>query len=274
MLPARRYSDARGPQSPGGGQRPLVAESDRDEREHTVTSGRSISLVDLQEAPPQQQEEVLAHHGREGLQAPMGPAHSPQGHAHSQPVTPQPRAAVRDGQPQSEPQPRRRPLQPLCFQNPVYHLSNSARRLSAPSSSDNVSTASSRCSGQPGVRGRAPSGDSSSGPEEPSGPPTPLRHRPLVACELPPGAATAVALPRQSSTAGTAHIIRVDRRAGGGAIGAQHSLRSSSSADTDLLPPPGPRPQLEDVAPALRSPGPQPEPQVLHSADWNRIMEN
>lgn len=227
-----------------------------------MTSSRSISLVDLQEVPPQQQEEVPPLLGREGSQAPMGPAHCPPGHAHSQPVTPQPCAALRDGQPQSEPQARRRPLQPLCFQNPVYHLSNSARRLSAPSSSDNVSTVSSRCSGQLGVRGRAPSGDSSSGPEEPSCPPTPLRHRPLVACELPPGVATAVALPRQSSSAGTAHIVRVDRRTGGGA---QHSLRSSSSADTDLPLPPGPRPQLEDVGGALRSPEQQPAPQVPHT---------
>ncbi|XP_075875980.1 ras GTPase-activating protein nGAP isoform X2 [Nelusetta ayraudi] len=254
--PADRCSDACSLQSSVSGQRPLLAELDRD----AVASGRSISLVDLQ-VSPQQQEEAQPRLGREGSQALVGPTQSPAGHAHSHPVTPQPRAALRDGQPQSEPQARRRPLQPLCFQNPVYHLSNAARRLSAPSSSDNVSTASSRCSGQPGVRGRVPSGDSSSGPEEPSAPPAPTRQRHPLASELPPGTATAVALPRQSSTAGTAHIVRVDRRGGGGAAGAQHSLRSSSSADTDLPPAPGPRPPLEDAAPPLKSPGPQPPPQ-------------
>lgn len=261
----RRCSDTGGLQSAAsdGSSKCLARDPEWDGQDQPVPGGRSISLVDLQEASPQ--EEAPPRLRREGLQTAAGPAQSPLGHAHSQPVTPQPRAALRDGQPQSEPQARRRPLQPLCFQNPVYHLSNVARRLSAPSSSDNVSTASSRCSGQPGVRGRVPSGGdsgSSSGPEEGSEPPAAARRPPLV-CELPPGTATAVALPRQSSTAGTAHIVKVDRQARGGAgARAQHSLRSSSSADTDTLPPPGPRPHLEEVSPPLRCPGPQPPPQV------------
>uniref|UniRef100_UPI003AAC0F87 ras GTPase-activating protein nGAP isoform X5 n=1 Tax=Centroberyx gerrardi TaxID=166262 RepID=UPI003AAC0F87 len=325
-------SEVRSLQSPVGeamegylrGQRPLLGQqhasahsasfSDQEERDDPLPNGRSISLVDLQDAhglhaapgPP-------AHHeapprlSRAGSQASVGHP-QPQSHqvrpgyARSNPLTPQPaphqaKAPPRDGLPQSAPQVRRplhpslsqqRSLQPLSFQNPVYHLSNpahslthsarSAHSLRQDSSSENLSTESSHNShsnsdefgSQAGVKGRVPSNGSleefggrrSAQSEECS---TPRRHAPP---DLPPGAATAVAVavPRQSTVAGTAHIVRVEQqsRGGGGArtprsLPHSASLRSSSSANTE--PPPAPAPGLaagrqqsmESPVPALRS---------------------
>ncbi|XP_071752086.2 ras GTPase-activating protein nGAP [Centroberyx gerrardi] len=325
-------SEVRSLQSPVGeamegylrGQRPLLGQqhasahsasfSDQEERDDPLPNGRSISLVDLQDAhglhaapgPP-------AHHeapprlSRAGSQASVGHP-QPQSHqvrpgyARSNPLTPQPaphqaKAPPRDGLPQSAPQVRRplhpslsqqRSLQPLSFQNPVYHLSNpahslthsarSAHSLRQDSSSENLSTESSHNShsnsdefgSQAGVKGRVPSNGSleefggrrSAQSEECS---TPRRHAPP---DLPPGAATAVAVPRQSTVAGTAHIVRVEQqsRGGGGArtprsLPHSASLRSSSSANTEPPPAPAPAPGLaagrqqsmESPVPALRS---------------------
>lgn len=239
---------------------------------------------------------VLPHHeapprlSGASPQAFVGPTTSPLSYAHSNPVTPQPRAALRDGQPQSVPQARRplqpslsqhRSLQPLSFQNPVYHLTNPAHRLSTHSSSENLSTESSHCShsncddlsSQLGVKGRTASNSSleelgsrqSVHSEERSAP----RRHPLP--DLPPGVATAVAIPRQSTTAGTAHIVKVEKRnrAGGGSrmqrsIPQSASLRSSSSANTDPAPTTGHVPcqqspcSVENVAPPPRSTAQQP----------------
>ncbi|XP_029971575.1 ras GTPase-activating protein nGAP isoform X3 [Salarias fasciatus] len=293
--PADSRSDVRSLQSPvgelmegyGRGQRPLLAQqhpsvrssfSDPEERDALLPNGRSISLVDLQEAqhphgpaPPPPHHEAPPRLGRAGSQASVGHGPPPPTFPHSNPVTPQPaphqaRAAARDAQPQSAPQARRplhpslgqqRSLQPLSFQNPVYHLSNPAQRPAhsprRDSSSENLSTESSHNShsnsddfgSQAGVKGRAASNSSldelgsrrSTQSEDCS---TPRRRAPP---DLPPGAATAVAVPRQSSTAGTAHIVKVEQqsRGGGGARTPRShphsaSLRSSSSANTEPTP--------------------------------------
>ncbi|XP_069578930.1 ras GTPase-activating protein nGAP isoform X2 [Brachyistius frenatus] len=333
--PADSRSDVRSLQSPvgdpvegyGRGQRPLLAHrhpsahgsfSDQEERDGPLPNGRSVSLVDLQDAQiphgppgPPQHHEAPPRLGRAGSQASVGPGPPPPPptiYPHSNPLTPQPaphqiKAPPRDGQPQSAPQVRRplhpslsqqRSLQPLSFQNPVYQLSNPAHSLSTrsahslrqDSSSENLSTESSHNShsnsddfgSQVGVKGRVPSngsldeaggGRSAAGDEGSA----PRRHAPP---DLPPGAATAVAVPRQSTTAGTAHIVKVEQqsRGGGGArtprsLPQSASLRSSSSANTE--PPPaaaaGPanRQQSscsgENAAPPPRSAA-KPPPQV------------
>lgn len=307
------------------GQRPLLAPqhpsthsfSDQEEPDAVLPNGRSISLVDLQEAqslhgPPG----PLAHHeapprlSRVGSQASVSHARpqsplSQLNYPHSTPLTPQLKAAVRDVQPQSAPQVRRplhpslsqqRSLQPLSFQNPVYQLGNpahslthstrSAHSLRQDSSSENLSTESSHNShsnsddfgSQVGVKGRAPSNSSldeigsrrSTQSEECS---TPRRN---ALADLPPGAATAVAIPRQSTTAGTAHIVKVEQqsRGGGGArtprsLPQSASLRSSSSANTEPTPTTGHAPNrqqstcsVESATPGVRSVTKQPPPQV------------
>ncbi|XP_018534493.1 ras GTPase-activating protein nGAP isoform X3 [Lates calcarifer] len=294
--PADSHCEVRSLQSPADrmegyrAQRPLLAQqhpsihtsfSDQEERDSLLPNGRSISLVDLQDAQslhgpagPPPHHEAPPRLSRVGSQASIGHGPPPLGYPHSNPLTPQPaphqiKAPPRDGQPQSAPQVRRplhpslsqqRSLQPLSFQNPVYHLSNAAHSLSTrsahslrqDSSSENLSTESSHNShsnsddygSQVGVKGRAPSNSSldelgsrrSTQSEECS---TPRRHAPS---DLPPGAtATAVAVPRQSTTAGTAHIVKVEQQSRGGArtprsLPHSASLRSSSSANTEPTP--------------------------------------
>ncbi|XP_047197948.1 ras GTPase-activating protein nGAP isoform X3 [Hippoglossus stenolepis] len=296
--PANSHCEVRSLQSPCSdlmdgyvrGQRPLLAQqhpsihssvSDQ-ERDNLLSNGRSVSLVDLQDAQslhaaagPPPHHEAPPRPSRAGSQASIGHGPPPHTYPHSNPLTPQPalhqpKAAARDGQPQSAPQVRRplhpsvsqqRSLQPLSFQNPVYHLSNPAHSLSTrsahslqqDSSSENLSTESSHNShsnsddygSQVGVKGRVPSNSSldelgsrrSMQSEECS---TPRRH---ALPDLPPGTATAVAIPRQSTTAGTAHIVKVEQqsRGGGGArtprsLPHSASLRSSSSANTEPTP--------------------------------------
>lgn len=259
-------------------KRPLLAQqhpsarssfSDQEEREEPLPNGRSVSLVDLQDVQSPHGAGVVAPHheapphlSRVGSQASIGHAPNLGIYAGSSPVSPQPgsqqaRAPPRDAQPQSAPQVRRplppslsqqRSLQPLSFQNPVYHLSNAARSPRRDSSSENLSTESSHnshsnsddfCSQGGGAKGHVASNSSldevgSRRGEDCSAP------RRLV---LPPGAATAVAVPRQSTTAGTAHIVKVEQqsRGGGGArtprsLPHSSSLRSSSSANTEPTP--------------------------------------
>lgn len=284
-----------------------------------LPNGRSISLVDLQDAQnlhgpagPMPHHEAPPRLSRAGSQASIGHAPPPLNYALSNPLTPQPaphqiKVPPRDGQPQSAPQVRRplhpslsqqRSLQPLSFQNPVYHLSNPAHSLSThsahslrhDSSSENLSTESSHNShsnsddfgSQVGVKGRVASNSSldelgsrrSTQSEECS---TPRRH---ALPDLPPGAATAVAIPRQSTTAGTAHIVKVEQqsRGGGGAktprsLPHSASLRSSSSANTEPTPTTTHSPRqpsncsVENVAPPPRSISKQP-PQVQQQHTW------
>uniref|UniRef100_A0A3Q1B6T3 RAS protein activator like 2 n=1 Tax=Amphiprion ocellaris TaxID=80972 RepID=A0A3Q1B6T3_AMPOC len=167
------------------GQRPLLTQqlpstrtsfSDQEDRDVLLPNGRSISLVDLQDAQnlhgpvrPPPHHEAPPRLSRVGSQASIGQAPPPAAYPHSNPLTPQPaphqaKAPPRDSQPQSAPQVRRplhpsvgqqRSLQPLSFQNPVYHLSNPAHSLSTSSahslrqdsSSENLSTESSHNSG-------------------------------------------------------------------------------------------------------------------------------
>ncbi|TMS01802.1 Ras GTPase-activating protein nGAP, partial [Larimichthys crocea] len=280
--PADSHSEVRSLQSPVSdlmegyvrGQRPLLAQqhpsahgsfSDHEERDGPLPNGRSISLVDLQDAQsphatagPPPHHEAPPRLSRVGSQASIGHAPPPLTYPHSNPLTPQPASASRQSGVQRRQQ---RSLQPLSFQNPVYHLSNPAHSLSTrsahslrhDSSSENLSTESSHNShsnsddfgSQVGVKGRVASNSSldelgsrrSTQSEECS---TPRRHVPP---DLPPGAATAVAVPRQSTTAGTAHIVKVEQqsRGGGGArtprsLPHSASLRSSSSTNTEPTP--------------------------------------
>ncbi|XP_078121269.1 ras GTPase-activating protein nGAP isoform X1 [Sander vitreus] len=306
--PADSRSDARSLQSPLSdamegyvrGQRPLLAPqhpsahasfSDPEERDVPLPNGRSVSLVDLQDPQslgtpplPPPHHEAPPRLSRVGSQASIGHAAPPLPPPlnYSNPLTPQPlhaKSSPRDGQPQSAPQVRRplhpslsqqRSLQPLSFQNPVYHLTNPATRsahsLRRDSSSENLSTESSHNShsnsddfgSQVGAQGRAASSSSldesgsrrSAQSEECS---TPRRH---ALPDLPPGTATAVAIPRQSTTAGTAHIVKVEQqsRGGGGArtprsLPLSASLRSSSSANTEPTATPAHATRQQPVGP-------------------------
>nr|XP_029479607.1 ras GTPase-activating protein nGAP-like isoform X3 [Oncorhynchus nerka] len=259
--------------------------SDKEERENLLPNGRSISLVDLQDSHmvqsgqgPLPLHEAPPRLSRVGSQVSIGHPHqatTPQSHQalHQKP-------SLRDNLPQSAPQVRRplhpslsqqKSLQPLSFQNPVYHLSNltqqqqhtavhstthsghshSVHSLQPGSSSENLSTDSSRSHSNSEVEfgggnkgGRVPSNSSleefsqrSTQSEDCS---TPRRHT------LPDhqGGAHAVAVPRQNST-GTAHIVRVEQQSrSGGSGGARTphslphsaSLRSSSSINTEPMP--------------------------------------
>uniref|UniRef100_A0A669DBI5 RAS protein activator like 2 n=1 Tax=Oreochromis niloticus TaxID=8128 RepID=A0A669DBI5_ORENI len=260
-------SEVRSLQTPVRGQRPLLAQqhhsnhtsfSDQEERDTLLPNGRSISLVDLQDAQslhgntgPPPHHEAPPRLSRVGSQASVGHAVAPA------------KVPPRDGQPQSAPQVRRplhasvsqqRSLQPLSFQNPVYHLSNpahsmstrSAHSLRQDSSSENLSTESSHNShsnsddfgSQVGGKGRAPSNSSldevgsrrSTQSEECS---TPRRH---ALQDLPPGTATAVAIPRQSTTAGTAHIIKVEQQSKGGGQGRHGLLHTAPHCAAAAMP--------------------------------------
>ncbi|XP_037313790.2 ras GTPase-activating protein nGAP isoform X3 [Pungitius pungitius] len=299
--PTDSHSDARSLMGGSArGQRPLLAQqhssarsSLSDQDEPLLPNGRSVSLVDLQEAQGLHHE-APPRLSRTGSQASVGHAPPPPNYPHSNSLTTQPappRGAGREGQPQSAPQARRplppslgqqRGLQPLSFQNPVYHLSNPAHSLSTrsahslrrDSSSDNLSTESSHNShsnsddfgSQGGVKGRAPStssleesgGRRSAHSEERS---TPRRHAPP---DLPPGAATAVAVPRQSTTAGTAHIVKVEQqsRGGGGARTPCSVPAGASVRGAEPAPPPHQHATSppENTAPPPRSAAKQPQP--------------
>ncbi|XP_062336611.1 ras GTPase-activating protein nGAP isoform X2 [Osmerus eperlanus] len=295
--------------------------SDQEERENLLPNGRSISLVDLQDSHALQSaqgplglHEAPQRLSRVGSQVSIGHPHNTQLqglHPYSNPHTPHQalhatKTSLRDSLPQSAPQVRRplppslsqqRSLQPLSFQNPVYHLSNltqhalnrSTHSLQHDSSSENLSTESSRNSqsnsedfggsgSQAGGRGGKGCVASNSSLEEFGSRrsvqseecSTPRRHT-----QPEHGAATAVAVPRQSSTAGTAHIVRVEqqsRGAGGGSAGARTphslphsaSLRSSNSANTEPA-----RLQstcsVESPVPSVRSVAKQQTPQQVQS---------
>ncbi|KAM6919446.1 LOW QUALITY PROTEIN: ras GTPase-activating protein nGAP [Lycodopsis pacificus] len=292
-------ADSRSLRSPVGdlmegfarGQRPLLAQqqpsthtsfSDHEERDHLLPNGRSISLVDLQDVQsPPGHHEAPPRLSRAGSQASVGQPPPPPLN-YSNPT----RAPPRDGQPQSAPQARRplrpslsqqRSLQPLSFQNPVYHLSNpahsSAHSLRHDSSSENLSTESSSHNSrsisddfggsQVGVKGRAPSNSSldesggrrSAQSEERSTPPP--RH---ATPDLP----VAVAVPRQSTTAGTAHIVKVEQQSrGGGGARTPRSLPHSVNAEPTPTPGHAARQQpacsTENTAPPPRSAAKQPQ---------------
>uniref|UniRef100_A0A4W4ECJ4 RAS protein activator like 2 n=1 Tax=Electrophorus electricus TaxID=8005 RepID=A0A4W4ECJ4_ELEEL len=178
--PAQEHTEvlARGKPPLLGQQPPLhsMSFSDKEEREHHLPNGRSISLVDLQDSHllqgppgPLSLHEAPPRLGCVGSQASIEPL----------PAQPQPSlvkaVAARDSLPQSVPQSRRplpptlsqqRSLQPLSFQNPVYHLSNPPQASPRPARSPQRRAGSS--SGNP-----AGGGGSVASPRHPAPPPGP-----------------------------------------------------------------------------------------------------
>lgn len=316
MCPASCSRSVHSLQSPvemmeGPPQRPLPIpnSSQEQQRDSLLPSGRSVSLVDLQEvrnlqdspAPPPHHEGPCL--SRSGSRASISAAPTPAAFPSSNPVTPalpQAKAPHRDLQPQSAPQVRRlqppltqqRSLQPLSFQNPVYHLINPANSLSTrsahslrrDSSSENLSTESSHNSHSNSddfgsqEAGKACAASNSSLDEGGSRRSTQSEEyfspRRLVRPNLALNAATAVAIPRQSTTTGTAHIVKVEQqsRVVGGArtphsLPVSSSLRSSSSANTEPTPTTGPsnlqQSSAESVVPPTTSTA-KTSPQVPH----------
>lgn len=295
----------------GPPQRPLPIPNggQGQQRDSLLPSGRSVSLVDLQDVRSlQDAPQPLPHHegpclSRSGSRASISAAPTPAAFPSSNPVTPalpQSKAPHRDLQPQSAPQVRRlqppltqqRSLQPLSFQNPVYHLINPANSLSTrsahslrrDSSSENLSTESSHNSHSNSddfgsqEAGKACAASNSSLDEGGSRRSTQSEEyfspRRLVRPNLAQSAATAVAIPRQSTTTGTAHIVKVEQqsRVGGGArtphsLPVGSSLCSSSSANTEPTPTAGPsnlqQSSVENVVPPTISTAKAPS-QVLH----------
>lgn len=263
---------------PGRAPRPLLVQpqnlTSQDERNDLLQNGRSVSLVDLQ-TDARTLQDTPPGLSRTGSQASIGHRPPPLNHAHSNPISPpspahQNQAPPKEAGPQSAPQMRRplhvsisqqRSLQPLSFQNPVYHLTNPAHSQATghahslqDSSSENLSTESSSnshsnsddCGSQAGVRVRAPSRcsldqvDATPSLHSDDGP-TPRRP---TAPDLSPGTATAVAVPRHGTAAGTAHIIKVEQqsRTGGGArtprsLPHSASVCSSGSANANAHTP-------------------------------------
>uniref|UniRef100_A0A3B3B8D5 RAS protein activator like 2 n=1 Tax=Oryzias melastigma TaxID=30732 RepID=A0A3B3B8D5_ORYME len=242
----------------GPPQRPLPIpnSSQEQQRDSLLPSGRSVSLVDLQEVRNLQDSPAPPPHHE-------GPCLSRSGSRASISA----KAPHRDLQPQSAPQVRRlqppltqqRSLQPLSFQNPVYHLINPANSLSTrsahslrrDSSSENLSTESSHNSHSNSddfgsqEAGKACAASNSSLDEGGSRRSTQSEEyfspRRLVRPNLALNAATAVAIPRQSTTTGTAHIVKVEQqsRVVGGArtphsLPVSSSLRSSSSVTSPV----------------------------------------
>lgn len=219
--------------------------SDKEQESH-LPNGRSISLMDLQEshlvheAPPRI--------GRVGSQASIGPLPPPLPHLHHHHPQQQQAKVVtlRENVPQSAPQVRRplqpssshhRSLQPLCFQNPVYQLSNihALRSAQIPpqahSSSENLSTASSH-SASPSTTPRKRLPSTTSFEEEEAH--NPCWHTALADGQSGP---QVLAVARQSG-AGTAHIVKVEQQSrtnGGVSRSLPHStsVRSSISVNTD-----------------------------------------
>ncbi|XP_036451958.1 ras GTPase-activating protein nGAP isoform X2 [Colossoma macropomum] len=251
--------------------------SDKEERESQLPSGRSVSLMDLQDshllqgpAGPLPLHEASPRLGRVGSQASIGPLSPPPTHLHHPQQQQQQQPPQEDSLPQSAPQVRQplhqslsqqRSLQPLCFQNPVYHLSNlhtaqacSARSLPPNSSSENLSTTGSSRSASPGAcgpmpRNRLPSAASSLDEEKPRHKRPQSGEETLPASSGPhrwPLGAKAMAEARQQST-GTAHIVKVEQQSrshvavgNGGSrlprsLPHSASLRSSSSINTEPL---------------------------------------
>ncbi|XP_017566466.1 ras GTPase-activating protein nGAP isoform X3 [Pygocentrus nattereri] len=265
--------------------------SDKEERECQLPNGRSISLMDLQDshllqgpAGPLPLHEALPRLGLVGSQASIGLQSPPPAHLHypKQQQPPQednlPQSALEARQPLHHSLSQQRSLQPLCFQNPVYHLSNlhtcSARSLPPNCSSENLSTTGSSRSASPGAcgpmpRNRLPSTASSLNEEK-------LRHKgpqneedTLPTSNGPqcwPLGAKAMAEARQQST-GTAHIVKVEQQSrslvavGNGrshlprSLPHSASLRSSSSINTEPLQQSGGGSRQQSVC-CRDSPGP------------------
>ncbi|XP_039590355.1 ras GTPase-activating protein nGAP isoform X2 [Polypterus senegalus] len=226
-----------------------ISYSDKEERENLLTNGRSVSLMDLQEGHMNQTERPPIHEVSARL---AGSQLSVTGHPHSLNQHQLTTKMQREPQnlPQSAPQIRRplhpavnQPgsLQPLSFQNPVYHLNNPPQPVCGPdSSSENLSTESSRSqsNSEEFVGAGKLSGPSNSSIEDFSRRSTQSEECVTRRHTMPDRHATPqpVALPRQNST-GQAQIVRVEQQSRSGSGGARTSrsiphstsLRSTSS---------------------------------------------
>ncbi|KAL7876392.1 hypothetical protein AOLI_G00113550 [Acnodon oligacanthus] len=231
--------------------------------------------------------EALPRLGRVGSQASIGPLSPPSSHLHhpQQQHPPQednlPQSALQARQPLHHSLSQQRSLQPLCFQNPVYHLSNlhtaqacSARSLPPNCSSENLSTTGSSRSASPGAcgpipRNRLPSTASSLNEERLRRKGPQSEEETLPASNGPqcwPLGAKAMAEARQQST-GTAHIVKVEQQSrshvavgNGGSrlpryLPHSASLRSGSSINTEPLQQSGGGSRQQSVC-CRDSPGP------------------
>ncbi|KAM9789485.1 ras GTPase-activating protein nGAP [Neosynchiropus ocellatus] len=208
--------------------------------------GRSVSLVDLMDTRTSQStSETFQHSGappslsRVDSQASVEQTTPPLA---MQKMAPPSRAPPRDQALQSAPQVRRQPpgLQPLSFQNPVYNPSGVVPAcLPHDSSSEDLSTDESQLSrsdelgSQAECRGRLASNcsldESGSRQSSHESCPTPRRQMPVHAVS------------RHSATAGTAHIIRVEKQRGGvknarPLLPSASVCSSASSSNTELTP--------------------------------------
>ncbi|MBN3287958.1 NGAP protein, partial [Polyodon spathula] len=236
-----------------------ISYSDKEDREKLLPNGRSVSLMDLQDSHMSHSERVSIHEVSARLAGSQlsvgGHPHNQQQPHHQAPAKPPPREA--QNMPQSAPQIRRPlhpalshqgSLQPLSFQNPVYHLSNPPQQACGPdSSSENLSTESSRSHSNSedfagAVKLSAPSNSSvedfsrrSTQSEDCAS----RRHTAPDRHAMPPP----VALPRQNS-AGQAQIVLVEQHSHSGSGGARtprslpHSASLRSTSSVTGIPPP------------------------------------
>ncbi|XP_072544356.1 ras GTPase-activating protein nGAP isoform X2 [Salminus brasiliensis] len=233
--------------------------SDKEDQESPLPNGRSISLMDLKDShllqgpvrslplheTPPRLSMLDSQTSIDQLPPPPPHFHRPK----QQQLQPKASAAPGVNLPQSAPQVRRplhssvsqqHSLQPLCFQNPVYHLSNlhgaQARligHLQPNSSSENLSTTGSSRSASPGATPRNHMPSAASSVDEGGAGHRSLQgdeEAPLVLSEpnLWSPEVQAMAEARQRS-AGTAHIIKVEQQCRGQATAGNGSLRMPKS---------------------------------------------
>ncbi|XP_041446433.1 ras GTPase-activating protein nGAP isoform X1 [Xenopus laevis] len=202
--------------------------SDKDERENVLPNGRSVSLMDLQDSN-------VSHADRSSVvqEPPLRLTGSQLSVAHIATIK---QLRENQGMPQSAPQVRKplhpalsqqSSLQPLSFQNPVYHLNNpppTMPKASVDSSLENLSTASSRS--QSNSEEFILSGPSNSSMEDFTKRST--QSEDFARRHTMPERPIPIALPRQNST-GQAQIRKTDQAALGARAKAPQSLPHSAS---------------------------------------------
>ncbi|KAE8610387.1 hypothetical protein XENTR_v10012109 [Xenopus tropicalis] len=202
--------------------------SDKDERENVLPNGRSVSLMDLQDSN-------VSHTDRSSViqEPPLRLTGSQLSIAHVATIK---QLRENHSMPQSAPQVRKplhpalsqqSSLQPLSFQNPVYHLNNpppTMPKASVDSSLENLSTASSRS--QSNSEEFILSGPSNSSMEDFTKRST--QSEDFTRRHTMPERPIPIALPRQNST-GQAQIRKTDQAALGARAKAPQSLPHSAS---------------------------------------------
>ncbi|XP_069087652.1 ras GTPase-activating protein nGAP isoform X3 [Pleurodeles waltl] len=197
--------------------------SDKDDRENILPNGRSVSLMDLQDSHGTQVDHVSV--------TPEVPVRLTGSQLSMVQVASIKQLRESQSTPQSAPQVRR-PLhpaliQPLSFQNPVYHLNNpppATPKASIDSSLENLSTASSRS--QSNSEEFILSGPSNSSMEDFTRRST--QSEDLTRRHTIPDRPVPIALPRQNST-GHAQIRKVDSAVLGTRAKAAASIPHSAS---------------------------------------------